>query len=166
MSASPQSLAASSSLLEHRSFLFYWCARVSTNGAYMMQAVAIGWQLYDLTGNPFDLGLVGLVQFVPVVVLGLVVGQIADRYDRRVVIGTCQVIKALAALALAAGTLGHFLNRDAMLAILFVSGTARAFETPTMHTLVPGIVPPGLLQRAIAASGSATQTAVIGGPAV
>jgi hypothetical protein len=82
------------------------------------------------------------------------------------VVGTCQVIKALAAFALAAGTLGGVLSREAMLAILFVSGTARAFETPTMHTLVPGIVPPVLLQRAIAASGTATQTAIIGGPAV
>lgn len=167
MSASPEILASpSSSLLQQRSFLFYWGARTFTNGAYMMQAVAVGWQLYDLTGNPFDLGLVGLVQFVPVVVLGLVVGQIADRYDRRIVVGTCQVIKALAALALAVGTLGHFLGRDAMLAILFVSGTARAFETPTLHTIVPGVVSPVLLQRAIAASGTATQTAVIGGPAV
>jgi MFS family permease len=101
-----------------------------------------------------------------VVVLGLLIGHIADRYDRRVVVGTCQVIKALAATAFALGTLGGFLNRDVMLAILFVSGTARAFETPTMHTLVPGIVPPELLQRAIAASSTASQTAIICGPAI
>jgi MFS family permease len=167
MSATPGNLATPpSALIAHRSFVLYWGARTSTNGAYMMQAVAVGWQLYGLTGNPFDLGLVGLVQFVPVVVLGLVAGQIADRYDRRAVVGVCQVIKALAALALAAGTLGNVLTRDAMLAILFVSGTARAFETPTMHTLVPGIVPPGLLPRAIAASATASQTAIIGGPAI
>ena len=82
---------ASHALLAHRSFVAYWCARTATNGAYQMQAVAVGWQIYELTGNAFDLGLVGLVQFFPVVVLGLVVGQIADRYDRRVVVGTCQV---------------------------------------------------------------------------
>ena len=156
----------SSALLEHRSYVAYWCARVATNGAYQMQAVAVGWQIYELTGNAFDLGLVGLVQFFPVVVLGLVIGQIADRYDRRVVVGTCQVIKALAAAAFALGTLGGLLTRDAMLAILFVSGTARAFETPTMHSLVPGIVPPELLQRAIAASSTASQTAIICGPAI
>src|SRR5262245_7078265 len=121
-----------SSLLGHRSFVAYWAARTATNGAYQMQAVAVGWQIYELTGNAFDLGLVGLVQFIPVVVLGLVVGPIADRYDRRVVAGTCQVAKALAAAAFAAGTLGGFLTRDSMLAILFVSGVARAFETPTM----------------------------------
>jgi MFS family permease len=153
-------------LRAHRSFLYYWLARTSTNGAHQMQAVAVGWQIYELTGNAFDLGLVGLVQFFPVVALGIVVGQIADRYDRRVVIGTCQVIKALAAAAFALGTLGGWLSRDVMLAILFVSGTARAFEAPTMHTLIPGIVPPRLLPRAIAASATAGQTAIICGPAL
>src|SRR5882672_11474447 len=153
-------------LLEHRSFVAYWCARTANNAAYQMQAVAIGWQIYALTGSVFDLGLVGLVQFFPVVVLGVLIGHMADRYDRRIVVGTCQVIKALAAAVLAVGTLGDFLTRDAMLAILFVSGTARAFETPTMHTLVPGLVPPELLPRAIAASSTASQTAVICGPAI
>ena len=167
MSAPIDSIAAPPpALLEHRSFVAYWCARTATNGAYQMQAVAVGWQIYELTGSAFDLGLVGLVQFFPVVVLGLLIGHIADRYDRRVVVGTCQVIKALAAAAFAIGTLGGFLSRDVMLAILFVSGTARAFETPTMHTLVPGIVPPELLPRAIAASSTASQTAIICGPAI
>jgi MFS family permease len=149
-----------------RSFVFYWCARTSTNGAYQMQTVAVGWQIYELTNNPFDLGLVGLVQFVPIVLLSLVIGQVADRYDRREVVRICQIAKTLAAAALAIGTLGGWLNRDAILAILFVTGVARAFDTPTMHTLVPGRVPPQLLPRAIAASASATQTAVICGPAL
>src|SRR5258708_36506114 len=162
----PSESVASSALLEHRSFVAYWGARTATNGAYQMQAVAVGWQIYEVTGSGFDLGLVGVVQFFPVVVLGIVVGHIADRYDRRVVVGTCQVIKALAAAAFAIGTIGGFLNRDVMLAILFVSGTARAFETPTMHTLVPGVVPPELLPRAIAASATASQTATICGPAI
>ena len=153
-------------LLEHRSFVAYWCARTANNAAYQMQAVAVGWQIYALTGSAFDLGLVGLVQFFPVVVLGVLIGHLADRYDRRIVVCTCQVIKALAAAVFAVGTLGDFLTRDAMLAILFVSGTARAFETPTMHTLVPGIVPPDLLPRAIAASATASQTAIICGPAI
>ena len=165
--SAPETLAEpQSSLLGYRSFVAYWGARTATNGAYQMQAVAVGWQIYELTGSAFDLGLVGLVQFFPVVVLGVVIGHMADRYDRRVVVGTCQVVKALAAAAFAVGTLGGFLTRDAMLAILFVSGTARAFETPTMHTLVPGIVPPSLLPRAIAASGTASQTAIICGPAI
>jgi len=70
----------------------------------MMQGVAVGWQIYELTNDPFDLGLVGLVQFVPLVALSVVIGQVADRFDRRIVVATCQVGKALAALALALGT--------------------------------------------------------------
>jgi MFS family permease len=106
------------------------------------------------------------VQFFPVVVLGIVVGHFADRYDRRLVVGTCQVVKALMAATFAIGTIMGWLNRDAMLGILLVSGSARAFETPTMHALVPGLVPRHLLPRAIAASATATQTAIIGGPAL
>ena len=79
MSAPTDSIAAPPpALLEHRSFVAYWCARTATNGAYQMQAVAVGWQIYELTGSAFDLGLVGLVQFFPVVVLGL-----SDRPHRR-----------------------------------------------------------------------------------
>lgn len=153
-------------LLRHRSFMLYWGVRTFTNGAYMMQAVAVGWQIYDLTGSALDLGLVGLVQFVPFVLLAVIVGPTIDRYDRRAVARTCQIVKALAAVALAAGTLGGWLTRDAFLAILFVAGTARTFEVPTLHALVPGLVPQALLPRAIAAASSATQTAVICGPAL
>ena len=172
MKARPMSAPANISidpppaLMRSRSFAFYWCARTSTNGAYQMQAVAIGWQIYELTDNPFDLGLVGLVQFVPIVVLSLLIGQIADHYDRRAVVRACQIAKGLAAAALAIGTAGGWLGREAILAILFVIGVARAFETPTMHTLVPSIVPPQLLPRAIAAAATATQTAIICGPAL
>src|SRR6266567_7753168 len=157
---------AAASLTRHRSFVLFWCARTFTNGAYMMQGVAVGWQIYELTNDPFDLGLVGLVQFVPLVGFSVIIGQVADLFDRRFVVATCQVSKALAALALAVGTARNALTRDAMLAILFVSGTARAFEIPTIHALLPGIAPARLLPRAIAASASAQQTAVICGPSL
>jgi len=157
---------AAASLTSHRSFVLYWFARTSTVAAYMMQTVGVAWQIYDLTGSALDLGLVGLVQFVPFVLLALVIGQTADRYDRRVVVRTCQIVKATAALALALGTFGGWLNREAILAILFVTGVARAFETPTLATLVPGVVPPAILPRAIAASAAANQTAIICGPAL
>jgi MFS family permease len=153
-------------LTHHRSFTLFWSARTLTTLAYMMQAVAIGWQVYDLTASALDLGLVGLIQFVPVVAMGLFVGQIADRYDRRAVVRCCQVIKAAVAALLAAGSIGGWLDRNAILALLFLTGTARAFETPTMHALLPGLVPPVILPRAIAASATAMQTAVIVGPAV
>src|SRR5262249_12815482 len=153
-------------LLRHRSFVRFWCARTSTNGAFMMQGVAVGWQMYDLTGNALDLGLVGLVQFFPLIVTSVVAGQVLDLVDRRIVAAACQAGKALGALALAVGTAQGWLSREAMFAILLVSGTARAFEIPTMHSILPGVVPATLLPRAIAASATAQQTATICGPSL
>jgi MFS family permease len=159
-------LAVPPRLIEHRAFALFWCARTATAGAYQMQAVAIGWQIYELTGSAFDLGLVGLVQFVPIVVLAPLIGQAADHFDRRTLARTCQIVKALVATALAVASLSGWINREAILALLFITGTARAFETPTMHTLIPGLVPALLLPRAIAAAASANQTAIICGPAL
>src|SRR6187455_880463 len=158
--------SADSSLTRHRSFVRFWCARTFTNAAFMMQGVAVGWQIYALTNDPLDLGLVGLVQFFPLLATSIVAGQVLDLFDRRVVASVCQVGKALAALALAVGTAQGWLDRESMFAILFLSGTARAFEIPTMHALLPGVVPMALLPRAIAASASAQQTAVICGPSL
>ena len=81
---------ATRGLFQHPPFLRFWWARVLTTLAFQMQAVALGWQIYDLTGNVFDLGLVGLVQFAPVLPTVLLVGHIADRHDRRVIIRVCQ----------------------------------------------------------------------------
>jgi MFS family permease len=158
--------AASLRLTRHRSFVLFWCARTFTNGAYMMQSVAVGWQIYDLTNDPLDLGLVGLVQFFPLLAMSIVAGQILDLFDRRAIAAVCQAGKALAALALALGTLQGWLDREAIFALVLVAATARAFELPTLHALLPGIVPVVLLPRAIAASASAQQTAVICGPSL
>ncbi len=162
----PPLAASSTHLTRQRPFVLFWSARTFTNGAYMMQAVAVGWQIYDLTNDPLDLGLVGLVQFFPLIAMSIVAGQLLDLFDRRAIACLCQAGKALAALALAIGSARGSLSRDAMLAILFLSGTARAFEVPTMHALLPGVVPATLLPRAIAASATAQQTAVICGPAL
>src|SRR5258708_25122714 len=158
--------AAASSLTRHRSFVRFWCARTYTNAAFMMQGVAVGWQIYALTIDPLDLGLVGLVQFFPLLATSIIAGQVLDLFDRRAVASACQVGKALAALALAVGSVQGWLDRESMFAILFVSGTARALEIPAMHAILPGVVPMALLPRAIAASASAQQTAVICGPSL
>jgi len=134
--------------------------------ALNMQTVAVGWQLYLLTGSAFDLGLVGLAQFAPTVVLTLVVGQVADRYDRRVVVVICHVAEAGATAVLALGSLGGWLTRDGILAILVIIGAARAFENPARASLVPRLVPLPLLSRAIASVTSAGQMARIAGPAL
>jgi MFS family permease len=159
-------VAAPLALKRHKPFALFWIVRVATTGAYFMQSVAIGWQIYELTGNPLDLGLVGLVQFVPLVLLAVVVGQIIDRCERRAVARVCQIVKAICAIALALGSARGWLGREEIFVILLVVGTARAFETPTLHALVPSLVPSRLLPRAVAASATANQTATICGPAL
>ena len=134
--------------------------------ALHMQTVAIGWQLYALTGSALDLGLVGLVQFVPTVALTLVVGQVADRFDRRLVVVTCEVAQAAGTVALALGSLGGWLQRDGILTIVAVIGAARAFENPARAALLPQLVPLATVPRAIASVTSAGQMARIVGPAV
>lgn len=147
-------------------FALFWCSRVLTTLALHMQTVAVGWQLYSLTGSAFDLGLVGLVQFVPIVALTLVVGPVADRYDRRVVVGICHVAQAGATAALALGSLGGWLDRDGVLAIVAILGAARAFENPARAALLPRLVPLAEIPRAVASVTSAGQTARIVGPAL
>ncbi len=154
------------SLRHHRPFALYWVSRVSSTIALQMQAVAVAWQMYDITHNPLDLGLVGLTQFIPAALFVLVAGHVADRYDRRKIVRICQMTSGCATAVLAIGTAGGWLTREALLAVVFVTGSARAFEQTTLTTLLPGIVPVSLLARATAAGASATQIAVIGGPAV
>ncbi|MEX2035615.1 MAG: MFS transporter [Xanthobacteraceae bacterium] len=153
-------------LRHHRPFAFYWVARVSSTVALQMQAVAVSWQMYDLTRNPLDLGLVGLTQFIPAALFVLVAGHIADRYDRRMIVRACQLVSGMATATLAIGAAGGWMTRESLLAIVFVIGAARSFEQTTLSTLLPGIVPLPMLARATAAGASATQVAVIGGPAV
>jgi MFS family permease len=139
---------------------------VSSTLAQHMQSVAIGWQLYTLTGSALDLGLVGLVQFLPIVPLTLVAGPVADRYDRRVVVVVCQVAEAAATAALALGSLHGWLGRGSILGIVAVLGVARAFENPARAALLPRLVSFAQLSRAIASVTAAGQTARIVGPAL
>jgi MFS family permease len=153
-------------LRRHQPFALYWVARVSGTFALQMQAVAVAWQMYDLTRNPLDLGLVGLTQFIPAALFVLIAGHFADRYDRRRIVRTCQWVAGAATATLALGTAGGWLSREALLAVVFVIGSARSFEQTTLSTLLPGIVPLPMLPRATAAAASATQVAVIAGPAL
>ncbi len=156
----------SPSIIHHAPFMKFWCARVATSIAFQMQAVAVGWQIYALTGSAWYLGLVGLAQFLPMFVLTLVVGHVADSYDRRVVARTCQIVEGVGAALLALGSIGGWQCKESILAIVFVMGAARAFEGPTMQALLPGLVPIDLLSQAFAWSASAHQTASIIGPAL
>src|SRR6187549_3180020 len=133
MSAPIDSIAPPSpALLGHRSFVAYWCARTATNGAYQMQAVAVGWQMYELTGSAFDLGLVGLVQFVPAFALVLVAGHFVDRYDRRTVAWIAHGVEGLATATLAVATFSGWITPGLILVCVFMIGAGRAFEHPSV----------------------------------
>ena len=152
--------------MRHRPFALFWCARVSSVIAFQIQGVAVGWQIYALTGSAWYLGLVGLAQFLPMFLLTLVVGHVADRYDRRRVARICQIVEVAAAGMLAAGSFSGWQSKESILVIMLIAGAARAFEYPTMHALVPTLVPSFLIPRAVAWSASASQSASIIGPAL
>lgn len=154
------------SVARHPPFVLFWFSRVMSTLSFQMLSVAVGWQVYEITGSAFDLGLVGLAQFLPMVLLTFVVGQVADRYDRRAIASVCMVVESVAAGLLAFGTWEGWLTRDAILGLVALGGAARAFESPTMAALVQGVVPRGLIPQAAAWSTSATQTAHILGPAM
>ena len=154
------------SLFAQRPFVLFWCARVATMTAQQMIAVAVGWQVYAMTGRALDLGWVGLVQFLPAFFLVLVAGQVADRFDRRRVMQACTAAEAVAAACLAAGSALDRIDEPAIFVLVTVIGAARAFQMPAMQALLPALVPERLLSRAIATSASAGQTAIIVGPAL
>jgi MFS family permease len=147
-------------------FLKFWFARIFATSAQQMLAVCVGWQIYELTDSALDLGLVGLAQFIPAVLLVLLAGHFADRYHRGRVVSSAQALAALVAGALAIGTAWGLLTREIIFALVFILGSARAFELPTLHALLPSLVPTPLLPRAVATSASANQTATIAGPAL
>ena len=157
---------SSCQLRQQRPFVLFWLARVASSMAYQMMALLIGWKIYEITNSAFDLGLVGLIQFVPAVILTLAVGHAADRYDRRLIIRAAQAVNGLAALMIAIALLTHSLDRYLLFGAVFLIGCGRAFEAPTGSALVPGLVPGPLIARAVAAWTSANQVAVICGPAL
>nr|WP_294977914.1 MFS transporter [uncultured Pseudomonas sp.] len=158
--------AEATSLLRHRPFLAFWLARVCTASAFQMITVAIGWHIYELTHNVLDLGLVGLVEFLPRVLFMLHTGHVADRYDRRRIASLCQIGQGLIAVALVIGASTDNVTREMIFVMAFLLGTARAFEMPTTQALLPNIVPTALFPRAVAASASAMQAATIAAPAL
>ncbi|KFX71593.1 MFS transporter [Pseudomonas taeanensis MS-3] len=154
-------------LLRHqRPFIAFWLARVCTASGFQMLTVAIGWHMYQLTGNVLDLGLVGLAEFLPRVLFMLHTGHVADRYDRRKIAALCQAGQALIAIALVLGSSSGEVTRELIFVLAFLLGSARAFEMPATQALLPSLVPKALFPAAVAASASAMQTATIAAPAL
>ena len=153
-------------LIRHPGVLSMISGRSLSSLASQMQAVVVGWQIYALTGSAFSLGLVGLAQFLPVVVLVFVAGHVVDRSDRRLIAGTCQIIAGLAALGLAAASFTHALTPAMIYALVIVVGAVRAFEAPSLQALLPALVPAEAFPQAAALSSSLFQTATIVGPSL
>ena len=148
----------------HAAYLRFWAARFLTTFATQIVSVAVGWQIYDLTRDPFDLGLVGLVQFAPSLLLVLVTGAMSDRFGRRLIMGLSSMLEAACALALFILTLRGLTSPTGVFVVLLVFGIARSFFGPASASLVANLVPPKDFANAIAWNSSAWQTATIVGP--
>ena len=155
-----------SHLFSQRAFVRFWLARLGGTTANQMLMVALAWHMYDITSSAWDLGLVGLFQFVPALLFTLPAGHVADRLHRGRIFATCMLAQSLAAAVLLAAIYGHFGTRELILGISVLLGMARAFQMPAQQALTPQLVPPVLLQRAITLSASAMQAAIICGPAL
>ncbi|MBC9205762.1 MFS transporter [Roseomonas aerophila] len=151
-------------LLRHPNLPAFLGSRSLSALAYQMQTVAVGWQIYDLTSSPLALGLVGLAQFLPMVLLVFVSGQVVDRFDRRLIAAICQGLSALCALAFAVASFTHAITPAMIYVLIALFGTAKAFEGPSLQALLPGLVPAALFSRAAALSSSVFQTVTIIGP--
>ena len=156
--------ARSGALLRHRPLLFFILARGASRFSSQIGAVAIGWQVYDMTGSAFDLGMVGLVQFLPTALLIFVAGHAADRYERRHVLQISMAVQALIAVLLAWGAFGGWLTVLQIFIATAALGTATAFESPVTGALLPLVAPEGSLQRAAALSSGVNQLAIVAGP--
>jgi MFS family permease len=153
-------------LFAQRTFVRFWLARLAGVTANQMLMVALAWHMYDITSSAWDLGLVGLFQFVPALLFTLPAGHVADRFHRGRIFALCMLSQALAAGVLLLGLAGDFANRELILLISVALGIARAFQMPAQQALTPQLVPAVLLQRALTLSASAMHTAIIVGPAL
>ncbi len=154
------------SALRFRDFRLYQLARLLTTLALQMQGVAVGWQVYAITGRALDLGYVGLAQFLPAVALSLVTGPVADRFDRRYVLALCQAALFMGTLLLYLGASGRKPSVLGIYGVLALIGTARAFQGPAASALMPNLAPAEVFPKAVALSSSSWQVAVIAGPAL
>jgi len=157
---------ASAPLRNFPAFIRFWWARVAATIGNQMLMVAVGWQMYDLTGSAWDLGLVGLLQFAPALALVLVAGHVVDRFHRARILSLCMLGQGLIAIVLAFGALHGFASRELLLGVSVLLGTVKAFQMPAQQALAPLLVPKDVLPRALAFSSAGMQGAIIVGPAL
>ena len=158
------SFGARLAVFRHPGFGAYWGVLVATGLAVQIQTVAVGWQVYDLTRDPLDLGLVGLSQFLPALLLVAVTGAVSDRFPRRNVLAVCLLAMAVGSTALLALTLGGSPGVGYIFAVIAFFGAARAFYNPARQSILANLVPPEDLPSAIAVNSITNQIATICGP--
>ena len=163
-SSAPTNASNGFSVLRHRNFTLYLSARTLATLAVQMQNVAIGWQVYSMTHNLFDLGMIGLAQFAPFLLLILIAGHAADRYDRRNLIALALGAQLLCGLTLLAFTLAGLATVWPVFAVLVLFGSARAFMGPATQAILVNLVPAESFSKAVALSSSSFHVAVILGP--
>ena len=152
--------------LRHRGFALFIVMRILSNFATQIVAVAVGWQIYDLSRNPADLGLVGLFQFAPALLLGLVAGAASDRFNRRAIGAVCLLVESVVALTILLLTATGAVSVAIIFMLLVLFGVARAFFNPASGSLLPNLVPKEDLSNAIALGTSAWQIGTVAGPAI
>jgi len=164
-------MATSQHPLKIPAYRYYWLARFSSTLALNGMVVVIGWQVYDVarrTMSPreaaLQLGLIGLVQFLPLMLLTLITGLTADRLDRRWIARCTAALELFCATALAVLTWFHAISLPALFVIAALLGVARAFAMPALQALSPNLVPKEVLPAAIAVSSIAWQIGAIAGP--
>jgi MFS family permease len=163
--ASPSS-ANFSDLTRERPFMRLWVARLFGTAASQMLLVVIGWHMYGLTASAWDLGLVGLYQFVPALLLALLAGHVVDNHHRGRILAGCYLVQGAVALVLLISVQARLDSRILLLSLSLVLGAVRAFQMPAQQALTPLLVPSLMLPRAMAFSSAGMQGAIIGGPAL
>ncbi len=152
--------------LAHRDFTLFLTAKFFTSVAGQMLVVAVGWQVYQMTGRLIDLGFIGLSQFLPFVALALFAGHAADRYDRKLVIVLCNVAHLLCGLALLGMTMFKVTSVLPIFSALAFLGVARAFHAPAAQAIMPNLVPISAFSNAVALNSSTWQIASVAGPSL
>ncbi len=144
----------------------YLIARSLGAAANQMLSVALGWQMYDLTGRAWDLGLVGLVQFVPALLLTIPAGHFVDSSDRKKILAISLAMQGAAAVLLCWGSVGQWIGRDLILLLCLLIGASRALQLPSQQALIPDLVPAAAVPRALALNAMVNKISTIGGPAL
>ncbi len=146
------------------SYRKFWLSVLAVGLSAQIMSVAVAWQVYDMTGNPLYLGLIGLVQFLPALILVLVTGLVADKYSRRAIMMIAVGVEAACAATLLWFAITGFSDVAPIFLVLLTLGISRAFLSPAEASLAPNLVPAMALPNAIAVNATAWQTATIAGP--